>query len=138
VYEDTTNDMGAGLDGGVEHGKVAVYEAATLGAPPGTGIYFACDSNQVQPGTRDTMCAAAFVADHYGYRPGWYGRADTGRMFVASRTVNLIWAVDTWPGGQDLTGVNVIQRANHPAVVINGVWVDYDDQITADYGQWAA
>lgn len=137
VYEDTTNDMGAGLDGGIQHGKTAVYECATVGYPTGCGIYYACDSNSVQPNTRDTLGGAAFITTHFGYRAGWYGRADVGRMGVATGAVSLIWAVDTWPGGNDPTHVSLFQRANHPAVVVGGVRVDFDEALVPDFGQAA-
>ncbi len=138
VYEDTINDMGAGLDGGIQHGKVAVYEAATLGAPAGTCIYFACDSNSVEPNTRDTLAAVTFIARHYGYRAGWYGRADVGRIAIATGLVDFVWAVDTWPGGNDPSNVAVFQRANHPQFGVIGIATDFDEAEMPDFGQWAA
>lgn len=136
VYEDTIWDMGAGLDAGIKHGEVAVYEAGIVGAPPTIGIYFASDNNVLQPWTRDTFSAACFVSHHYGYRSGWYGNPDTGRMFL-NGTADLIWAVDTW-GSKDLTRCHLAQRPDHPSLVIAGTQVDYDDALVPDFGQWAA
>ena len=142
VYEDTINDMGGGFDAGIKHGQVAVYEAAVVGYPAGCGIYFASDNTQLLPETRDTFGAANFVAHHYGYRSGWYGNGDWGRLFLDGfgnryDQCDLVWAVSTW-GTRQFGGLHLVQDANHPQVVIAGVAADWDYSLAADFGQWAA
>ncbi len=128
--------MGAGLEGGFHHGQIAVYEAASVGAPAGACLYFANDTTTLLPNTRDTINAIQFVVRYYGYRVGWYGSADVGRFLLAAKTVDFVWGVDTWGGGGDTTNLALVQRANHSQVVIGSTRVDYDDALVADFGQF--
>jgi len=134
VYEDNTLDMNGGPQAGNHHALVASWEAGALGWPSGSGIYFACDTPTPPPHTGVTMAAIAPVIRGHGWRVGWYGNADAGRLLMVAGYVDLIWAVDTW-GSRKLDYCHLAQRANHSPVQITGVTYDYNTVLTADFGQ---
>lgn len=134
-YEDDGLDMAGGAQHGYYHGAVAAWEAAVVGLPSGCAVYMTCDTPAVPIGTRETATAFAGVLRVHGWRPGWYGNPDAGRLLLAAGVVDLIWAVDTW-GSRDLSYCHIAQRPNMGQVGIGGVLCDFDDALTADWGQW--
>lgn len=134
VYEDNSFDMNGGAQGGNYHAAVAAFEAGVLGWPTGAALYFACDTPTIPPNTSATIQALAPIIRSHGWRVGWYGNPDAGRLLMAAGLVDLIWAVDTW-GSKKLDYCHLAQRANHPQVPITGVPCDYNTVLTADFGQ---
>lgn len=113
----------------------AIAEARELGAPPGTGIYFAVDfgaSAADAQAIRDYAIGVRDACRAAGYRAGIYGGLAT-EQDVADVT-DLLWQTYAWSSGNWNAGAALRQYANGATVA--GASVDLNSAMAADFGQW--
>lgn len=135
VWETTAQRAMGGHAAGVVDATEAARQAAALGMPPGRPIYFAVDWDATA-GQQPTIHAYLDgVAEVIGRpRVGMYGGyGPISRAFNAKK-ITYGWQTYAWSGGKWDSRAQLQQYKNDQK--INGVGLDHDRAMTADYGQW--
>ncbi|MFC0039791.1 DUF1906 domain-containing protein [Actinomadura rayongensis] len=135
VWESTASRALQGRDAGAADAKEAERQAAACGMPDDRPIYFAVDfdaSSGQQKKINAYLDGAASVlgTDRVGIYAG-YGPVK--RAFDAGK-IAYGWQTYAWSGGKWDGRAQIQQYSNDH--VINGVGLDYDRAVKADYGQW--
>jgi Domain of unknown function (DUF1906) len=124
-----------GGKGGDLDAPAAIHQAQSLGAPAGTGLYFAVDFD---PSASSLPVLAAYAdacsrhCHSAGYRSGIYGGLATVK--ACSGHCDLLWQTYAWSGGQWFAGNALEQYRN--GVALLGLTVDLDRAKLSDFGQW--
>jgi hypothetical protein len=135
VWESTANRALDGHAAGAQDARDAEAQGKACGMPGGRPIYFAVDfdaSSGDQGAINDYLRGAASVLGTH--RVGLYGGyGPVSRSFNAG-TIAWGWQTYAWSGGQWDSRAQLQQYSNDH--LINGVGLDYDRAVKADYGQW--
>ncbi|MEO5877383.1 MAG: glycoside hydrolase domain-containing protein [Streptosporangiaceae bacterium] len=135
IWETTAGRALAGRAAGVADATAAEKQAKALGQPAGRPIFFAVDFDAA-PGQQDEIhayldgAASVLGRDRIGLYAG-YGPIK--RAFDAKK-IAYGWQTYGWSGGRWDTRALLQQYSNDQK--INGVGLDYDRALGADYGQW--
>jgi hypothetical protein len=135
IWETTASRALAGRAAGVADATAAQKQAKALGQPAGRPIYFAVDFD-ADAGQQDEIhayldgAASVLGRDRIGLYAG-YGPIK--RAFDAGK-ITYGWQTYAWSGGRWDTRAQLQQYSNDQK--INGVGVDFDRALAADYGQW--
>lgn len=148
--EPTPSDFTRGYDGGVADAQTALRLHDAAGGPDSAPIFFAVDEDIDRHAWEDvavqwlrginSVLGAARTGVYGSARVcGWaIGDGVVGR----STTPGFRWAWQTraWSGGAREPAAVLFQTAVNtaatPGPLINGVHVDVDDVLAADFGQW--
>jgi hypothetical protein len=146
----TPSDFTRGYDGGVADAQTAVQLHTAAGGPASAPIFFSVDED-IDATTWKTMAARWFQGINsvlgvartgiYGGRRqcGW---AVSDGVIGSSTSPGYRWAWQTkaWSRGEREPAAVLFQRevvtASDPGFVIDGVHVDVNDVLAADFGQW--
>jgi Domain of unknown function (DUF1906)/Putative peptidoglycan binding domain len=134
---------------GARDGTLADRQLAELGAPPQTGVYFACDWDiaDYAPKLPDLKASAKAklgpIADYFtvineqhpGYRVGAYGGFYAVKRLFDAGLISLGWQTVAWSGGQRDTRAQLYQTTGK--VPVGGADLDIHEGTVADFGQWA-
>jgi hypothetical protein len=135
VWETTASRALSGKAGGVADAKDADRQAKACGMPGGRPIYFAVDwdaSTSQQAAINAYLDGAASVLGRD--RVGLYaGYGPISRAFSAKK-ISYGWQTYAWSGGRWDSRAQLQQYSN--GHTLNGVGVDYNHAVKADYGQW--
>jgi hypothetical protein len=135
---------------GARDGTLAGRQLAELGAPPQTGVYFACDWDvpDYAPKLPDIKASAKAklgpIADYFtvineqnpDYRVGAYGGFYAVKRLFDAGLISLGWQTVAWSGGQRDARAQLYQTAGR--VSIGGADLDIHEGNAADFGQWNA
>jgi hypothetical protein len=139
------SDFTRGYDGGVADAKTAQQLHAAAGGPPSAPIFFSVDDN-IDSNTWTGPVVQWFrgINSVLGVdRTGIYGHAQACGWAIndgvigRSTTPGHSWAWQTkaWSNGQREPAA-VLYQGVLEGPVLNGIRVDVDDVLAADYGQW--
>ncbi|MQY08086.1 glycoside hydrolase domain-containing protein [Actinomadura macrotermitis] len=135
VWESTASRALSGRAGGAADAREAARQAAACGMPADRPIYFAVDFDATagqQAAINAYLDGAASVLGRR--RVGLYaGLGPVRRAFDAGK-ITYGWQTYAWSGGRWDGRAQLQQYSNDHTV--NGVDVDYDRAVAADYGQW--
>jgi hypothetical protein len=135
VWETAASRALSGQAGGVADAKEAAKQAAACGMPGNRPIYFAVDwdaSAAQQAAINAYLDGAASVLGRD--RVGLYaGYGPIKRAFDAKK-ITYGWQTYAWSGGRWDARAHLQQYSN--GHTLNGVGVDYNRAMKADYGQW--
>jgi hypothetical protein len=135
IWESTASRALAGRAAGAADATDAEKQAKALGQPAGRPIFFAVDFDATA-GQQDEIhayldgAASVLGRDRIGLYAG-YGPIK--RAFDAEK-IAYGWQTYAWSGGRWDTRAHLQQYSNDQK--INGVGLDFDRALTADYGQW--
>ncbi len=147
----TPSDFTRGYDGGVADAQTALRLHAAAGGPDSAPIFFSVDED-IDHGAWKDLAVQWFrgINSVLGVdRTGIYGHnracgwAIGDGVIGTSTTPGHRWAWQTkaWSRGQREPAAvlfqSVVVTPSDPGVVIDGVHVDVDDVLAADFGQWA-
>jgi hypothetical protein len=134
IWESTASRALAGRAAGAADATAAEKQAKALGQPAGRPIFFAVDFDATA-GQQDEIhayldgAASVLGRDRIGIYAG-YGPIK--RAFDAGK-ITYGWQTYAWSGGRWDTRAQLQQYSNDQK--INGVGVDFDRALAADYGQ---
>jgi Domain of unknown function (DUF1906) len=134
VWESTANRALAGYSAGAQDARAALAQAIACGMPAGRPIYFAVDfdANASQRAQVNAyLDGAASVLTRK--RTGVYGSYSVVQGALGAHC-DYAWQTYAWSGGKWDNLAQLQQYSNDH--VIDGVGLDYDRAVTADYGQW--
>lgn len=146
----TPSDFTRGYDGGVADAQTALRLHGAAGGPDSAPIFFSVDED-IDYGTWKSLARQWFrgINSVLGVRrTGIYGGdrscgwAIEDGVVGASTSPGYRWAWQTkaWSGGRRQPAAVLFQRevvtASDPGLVIDGVHVDVNDALAADFGQW--
>ncbi|MCV7096083.1 DUF1906 domain-containing protein [Mycobacterium kubicae] len=139
------SDFTRGFDGGVADAKTAQQLHAAAGGPPAAPIFFSVDDN-IDSNTWNGPAVQWFrgINSVLGVdRTGIYGHAQAcgwaindgviGRSTTAGH--RWAWQTKAWSNGQREPAA-VLYQGVIEGPVLNGIRVDVDDVLAADFGQW--
>jgi hypothetical protein len=135
VWETAATRALSGRTGGEQDARTAEGQAKACGMPPGRPIYFAVDfdpSPAQLPAIREYFEGAASVLgkEHTGVYGGFAAVKDC----LDSGVVGFGWQTAAWSGPNVDPRAQLYQHAQQ--ATIDGVQVDLDDAMHADYGGW--
>ncbi len=146
----TPSDFTRGYDGGVADARTAVGLHTAAGGPASAPIFFSVDED-IDAATWKSLAVQWFEGINsvlgvertgiYGGRPqcGW-AIADGVVGSSTSPGYRWAWQTKAWSRGEREPAAVLFQRevvtATDPGLVIDGVSVDVNDVLAADYGQW--
>lgn len=135
VWETSAQRMLSGHAAGVEDARAAFAQARACGMPDDRPIYFGCDfdatpAQQVQ--INAYLDGAASVAGRA--RIGIYGGYWPLSRAMHAGHAAWGWQTYAWSGRQWWPWAHLRQYSNDH--VIDGVSVDYDQSVSADFGAW--
>ena len=148
----TPSDFTRGYDGGVADARTAQRLHSAAGGPDAAPIFFSVDED-IDAGTWKSTASQWFrgINSVLGVeRTGIYGHNRACGWAIAdgvvghSSTPGYSWAWQTraWSHGEREPAAVLFQAevvtASDPGTVIDGVHVDVDEVLAADFGQWAA
>lgn len=148
----TPSDFTRGFDGGVADAKTGQRLHAAAGGPDNAPIFFSVDED-IDAGTWKSTASQWFRGINSvlgAERTGIYGHNRACGWAIAdgvvghSSTPGYRWAWQTraWSHGEREPAAVLYQAevvtASDPGTVIDGVHVDVDDVLAADFGQWGA
>ena len=144
-WVDSPSDYTRGYDGGVADAQTAQSLHAAAGGPSSAPIFFSVDED-IDQNTWNTVALQWFrgINSVLGVgRSGIYGSyqvcgwAIKDGVIGNSTTPGHKWAWQTigWSHGQREAAAVLYQRVLE-GPVLNGIKVDVDDILAADYGQW--
>lgn len=133
VWEQGAADWQQGSPRGVEHGRLAVAFAKSIGYPPGLPILFAFDSNATAGDSRARAygVAAADAVNLSGYGFGIYGDLDVIRVLQDRSELNWLAGARAWSSRppryrpEDEPDYQLV----HVRQVIDGSSVNYDRNV---------
>ncbi len=137
VWETTAERAAAGHDAGVADATEALRQANHLTMPEDRPIYFAIDFDATAHQLHHEVTAYfEGVNEVLGVaRTGVYGGLrQVGAMFDGG-LVSYGWQTYAWSGGAWDARAQIQQNRN--SQLIGGVDVDYDESMTAEFGQWS-
>ncbi|OBF17428.1 twin-arginine translocation pathway signal [Mycobacterium kubicae] len=139
------SDFTRGFDGGVADAHTAQQLHAAAGGPPSAPIFFSVDDN-IDSNTWNGPAVQWFrgINSVLGVdRTGIYGHAQAcgwaindgviGRSTTAGH--RWAWQTKAWSNGQREPAA-VLYQGVIEGPVMNGIRVDVDDVLAADFGQW--
>ena len=131
VWESTASRAAAGRAAGIADAHDAAAQAASAGMPSSRPIYFAVDFDAA-PSSVDAYFQG--VASVLGIgRTGAYGGYRVVKHLLDARLARWAWQTAAWSAGK-WDSRAVIRQGGQTH--INGVDVDLDTALAADYGQW--
>lgn len=135
VWESTAKRALSGHAAGVADAKAAAAQATVCGMPPKRPVYFAVDFDATagqQAAINAYLDGAASVIgrDRVGLYAGYY----VVKRALDTRKATWAWQTYAWSGSNWDSRAQIQQYSNDH--VINGVGLDYDRAVKADYGQW--
>ncbi|EFV13425.2 hypothetical protein HMPREF9336_01714 [Segniliparus rugosus ATCC BAA-974] len=148
--EPTPSDFTRGYDGGVADAQTALRLHKAAGGPDTAPIFFAVDED-IDQHTWKTVAVHWFqgIGSVLGFdRTGVYGHARTCGWAIADNVVGhstteghrWAWQTRAWSGGaREPAAVlyqSAVNTASSPGPLVDGVHVDVDDVLAADFGQW--
>ena len=149
-WVNSPSDFTRGYDGGVADAHTALRLHTAAGGPDSAPIFFSVDEDI----NRDTWNTTALhwfrgINSVLGAgRTGIYGGARQLGWAIADDVVGhstspghrWAWQTKAWSGGARESAAVLFQRevvtASDPGFMIDGVHLDVDDVLAADYGQW--
>lgn len=136
IYETTGTTWQGGYIAGVTDANAARTALASIGAPSGTTVYHAVDS-QVPDAELPTVLDWLNGLEHAQppYFPGIYGQYSVMEAVAAHAAHIQLWQTDAWSNGATFPFLDLYQSGT---AGINGIQVDRDAAYTDDFGQWAA
>ena len=135
-WETTATTMLGGAAQGAADAQQAQAQHAACGGPPSRPIYFSADwgaSGDQLNLIGAYLDAAAGVLGGV-QRVGIYGSCSVVDWCLANGHAAWGWQTDAWSGGNRSSGAHIHQRIQQDTV--NGVAVDVNENLTADFGQW--
>ncbi|MGL6236165.1 MAG: DUF1906 domain-containing protein [Segniliparus sp.] len=148
--EPTPSDFTRGYDGGVADAQTALRLHGAAGGPDSAPIFFAVDED-IDQGAWNSVAAQWFrgVNAVLGVgRTGVYGHARACGWAIGDNVVGhsttegrrWAWQTRSWSGGaREPAAVlyqSAVNTASSPGPLVDGVHVDVDDVLAADFGQW--
>lgn len=146
----TPSDFTRGFDGGVADAQTALRLHAAAGGPGSAPIFFSVDED-IDATTWKTLAVQWFrgINSALGVaRTGIYGGRRQCGWAIADGVVGSssspgyrwAWQTKAWSRGEREPAAVLFQRevvtASDPGFVIDGVHVDINDVLAADFGQW--
>ncbi|MEX3737771.1 DUF1906 domain-containing protein [Mycolicibacterium porcinum] len=146
----TPSDFTRGFDGGVADAQTALGLHAAAGGPASAPIFFSVDED-IDASTWKSQAVQWFrgINSVLGVgRTGIYGgRRQCGWAIAdgvvgtsTTRGYRWAWQTKAWSRGEREPAAVLFQRevvtASDPGFVIDGIHVDVNDVLAADFGQW--
>lgn len=134
-YESTAQFMLGGYQAGLRVAANARSQASSIGAPHNIPIYYSADYNATPDQVATTLDFLHGAADAEGNKAlvGVYGgiavvkaALDAGFFYA--------WQTYAWSGGQ--WDSRAVLRQTHNDQTLAGASVDFDEAMSASYGQW--
>ena len=137
-FESTATTMLGGAGQGAADAQQALAQHNLCGGPPDRPIYFSADwdAQSGQFGLIAAYLTAAAGVLGGAQRVGIYGSASVVDWCLANGYATWGWQTDAWSRGARSPGAHIHQRIQQDTV--NGIAVDVNESITADFGQWGA
>jgi len=134
VFQRGTSDVKGGATNGTRDGKAAYQEAALVGQPPGTAVYFAVDYD-AQPVDYNAIEAYLLAAakELPGYLVGVYGSYAVIEEMAKRSACQRFWQTYAWSKGKLSKAANLYQYQNGQTLV--GHTVDFNDGLGCE-GWW--
>lgn len=134
VFQRGTSDVKGGATNGTRDGKAAYKEAAMVGQPPGTAIYFAVDYD-AQSADYNAIEAylRAAAKELPGYLIGLYGSYAVIEEMAKRGACERFWQTYAWSKGKLSKAANLYQYKNGQQLA--GHTVDYNDAL-GNEGWW--
>ncbi|MGH9654945.1 MAG: glycoside hydrolase domain-containing protein [Bryobacteraceae bacterium] len=105
-------------------------------APAGVAVYFAIDFDLAPSGATEVEAyARAFAAAMEPYRTGCYGGIYAASMLLDRNAVDLAFQTVSWSGGR--WDPRAAIRQTQVNTILDGVGIDLDEAMRADFGQWS-
>ncbi|CRZ17297.1 DUF1906 domain-containing protein [Mycolicibacterium neworleansense] len=146
----TPSDFTRGYDGGVADAQTAVGLHTAAGGPPSAPIFFSVDED-IDASTWKSQAVQWFrgINSVLGVgRTGIYGGRRQCGWAIADGVIGSssspghrwAWQTKAWSRGEREPAAVLFQRevvtASDPGFVIDGIHVDVNDVLAADFGQW--
>lgn len=137
VYEYAPDAALLGSLRGTRNAATAVHNAAGLGVPTGTCIYFAVDFNAT--GTQlitisDYIRAARNMCLSFGYKTGVYAEYEVVKYLLDHGYVDYAWQTYAWSNGK--WDPRAVLRQTHNGEHVGRAVVDLDYAQNPEFGQW--
>ncbi|MEZ0364819.1 DUF1906 domain-containing protein [Mycobacterium sp. pUA109] len=144
------SDFTRGYDGGVADAHTALRNHTAAGGPPAAPIFFSVDED-IDSNTWKTVAAQWFRGINSvlgAERTGIYGGVRQCAWAISDGVIGhstspgyrWAWQTRAWSGDEREPAAVLYQRevvtASDPGLEIDGVHVDVDDVLAADFGQW--
>lgn len=134
-WESTANRAEGGYQAGVQDATVALSQANNCGIPAGRPIYFSVDEDTtVGPNITGYFQGIASVLGLD--RTGAYGGYKVISALLNAGLITWAWQTYAWSGWPTQWDLRAKIRQVQNNVALGGVFVDYNQAMTADYGQW--
>lgn len=143
-FESTATTMLGGAGQGAADAQQAQAQHSLCGGPPDRPIYFSADwdarGDQLNVIAAYLVAAAGVLGGVQ--RVGIYGSCSVVDWCLANGYATWGWQTDAWSWNQAAQqynrspGAHIHQRIQQDTV--NGIAVDVNESITADFGQWGA
>lgn len=135
VFETVANESLNGHAAGVRDAQSANEQARACGLPPLVPIYFAVDFDPSQSPIETILDYFRGVASVLGpHGCGVYGGYEIVKAVLDARICRYAWQTYAWSGGKWDPRAQIQQYQN--AETFDGVGVDYDRAVAADFGAW--
>lgn len=137
--KDATSDWHGGFDAGVNHARRGLELHKAAGGPAGRPIYMSIDSNptraQFDTQVKPFLQGCESVLGHGA--TGIYGNAPTIDWAVAAGLGSFFW-LHNWGSEGRVPAATHIHQTRIDKDKVDGVGVDLNSILKADYGQWSA
>lgn len=136
VWEGSGTRALAGYDAGAQDARRAAAQAKAIGQPNGRPIYFACDFDAAGEGKVSPVLEYLRGAVHAigWHRVGLYAGIGPIEAAYNEHRCKFLWQTLAWSHGQWSPHAQLQQRVNGRRV--DGVDVDLDKAVAADFGQF--
>jgi hypothetical protein len=149
-WVDSPSDFTRGYNGGVSDAQTALRLHAAAGGPDTAPIFFSVDDD-IDADTWNGLAVQWFqgINSVLGVdRTGVYGSNRTCAWAIDDGVIGYstspghrwAWQTRAWSGGQREPAAVLFQKelvtASNPGVIIDGISVDVNDVLAADFGQW--
>jgi hypothetical protein len=131
-YEWTKMRTRDGYDAGASDANTAVYNHQACGGPDNAPIYFSVDYDS--DGTADEAYFRGAISVLGLPRVGGYGGYKCIKHLLDVGLISWAWQTYAWSAGQWDARANIHQYLNNQ--MLGGAQVDYDESMTARFGQW--
>lgn len=136
--KDETSDWHGGFEAGVRHARRGLDLHRAAGGPEGRPIYMSIDSNpsrqQFDSQVLPFLQGCESVLGHAG--TGVYANAPTIDWAVAAGLGAFFWQ-HNWGSGGRVHGAAHIHQTSIDKDQVDGIGVDLNTILKADYGQWS-
>lgn len=130
-WEASAGDALRGASVGAQHATEACRQAAALGAPPGVGIVYSCDTDATPDRVLPYYTAVSQITRANGYRPGAYGGAAILEPLSAAHLIDIVWHANavSWDHGLAAPSAQIDQRLDHPIHIAGSADSSFDANV---------